>query len=208
MYSRRRSLIEASGEGEILPVGGRIFYIHNDNGTTYKFYDRNMNLITDQTVSGLANAAYYSIKGHPTADKFYVSHLSRYTGGWCYGSYRPILSVNTIGSGKSNTALFLANIPSTITNSIFVMIRDFFNSGNYPSYDLGCFDWYIGSMAEINQQRLSGIYPENLFNRRYVNGVWSSNSTQYYAYAFSNSSGTWNEDSAGTSGGYSPIRSF
>lgn len=149
----------------LLPVGGRIFYIHNDNGATYTFYDSNHNELPTQTVAGLANAAWYTKTGTSTADKFYVYDTTGlFTGTWGMLGIETGINGNAIGSGKVNTNTYLTNYASSIMGTMWTAIVN-----KRTNLVGGCSDWYIGSMAEQDCLRNSSLV--NWFNSY---NIWSS----------------------------------
>jgi len=171
--------VKCESEITYLPVGGRIFYIHSDNGATYKFFDASYNEITTITVAGLANAKYYAIvSGTPSADKFYVydstnglaTNMEWGARGTNVGSSGNPPRINSIGSGKTNTAKCLSTsacfTPYTSGNTtIWKYLRDSINANSVG----GCNDWFIGSRAEQDQLRSSGLV--NWYSSNYI---WSS----------------------------------
>lgn len=136
-----------------LPVGGRIFYIDSDNGATYKFWDSNDNVLSTQTVAGLANATKYQvISGVPSSDKFYVYNPTLEN--WrAWGKSGTLIDITTdgIGKGKTNTNTALAQ-SGWETGTIFSYIQ-YCRAMSVGS----CDDWYIGSVAEQDQLRQSGL---------------------------------------------------
>jgi len=167
----------------ILPIGGRIFYDNGDNGATYKFYDSSMNELTNQTVSGLANAVYYTVRGTVESDRWYVydntTHTDTiqgksvtFTGGLssdvlCGGYYNTTTGVtsNTIGSGKTNTQTVVnMGVPTDYTPNIWGYIK--YCIDNRLN---GCDDWFIASTAEQEQLRSSALV--TWYNSNYI---WAS----------------------------------
>lgn len=163
--------------GDKLPIGGRIFYIDpSDNGATYSFYNNNGSKITNQTVSGLANAAYYSVSGTPTKDKFYAycTNDGTPTGSILIGSSLQWggqgesqgTTADTIGSGKTNSATLVNKLGNT-SGTIWYWIKNTLNQ----ALKNGCNDWFIGSKAEMDQLRTSGTSGASAFNNDYL---WTS----------------------------------
>ena len=153
---------------EYLPLGGRVFYVNSSGGSgaEYHFYDASYNEITDQTVTGLANAKYYSKTGTASADKFYVyDTTNKLKSGYIWGYYGTSTGVtgNSIGSGKRNTTTVLkrSDIPS---GSIWEYVKDMRDSKIG-----GCDDWFIASTAEQDQLESSGLV--DWYNNYFI---WSS----------------------------------
>mgnify|MGYP003301711216 CR=1 FL=1 len=143
-----------------LRVGGRIFYDNGSNGATYTFYDSN--IISTQTIAGLANAYYYTISGTPTKDRWYVYDSSTMSGLWGYSAWGPMTS-NSIGSGKTNTATVLSK-GTPANNYAWKLIYDSRNNSLN-----GCNDWFCASMAEQDKLRASGLVDWYTKSR-----IWSS----------------------------------
>ncbi len=168
------SIYSEDTEEDLLPIGGRVFYVNPDGGSgaTYTFYDENYNEITDQTVSGLANAVYYSKTGTSASDKFYVYDTTNglSTNEWGYYGTETGATSNTIGSGKTNTAMIFAkgiqewgdDDPSLPT--VWKYISDM-----RTNKVGGCDDWFVASEAEQALLKSSGLvtwYSNN--------NIWSS----------------------------------
>lgn len=190
------TVFDISFGGDKLPIGGRIFYIDPaSNGATYKFYDAQGKEITNQTVSGLANAAYYSVSGTPTKDKFYAYCTNDGTptgsilvgSGLQWGGYGTTqgTTADTIGSGKTNSATLVNKLGNT-SGTIWYWIKNTLNQ----ALKNGCNDWFIGSKAEMDQLRTSGTSGASAFNNYYL---WSS--VEYsgnYAYNWDYYFSSWN----------------
>jgi hypothetical protein len=141
---------------EYLPLGGRVFYVNSSGGSgaEYHFYDASYNEITDQTVTGLANAKYYSKTGTASVDKFYVYDTTNgIQSGYYWGYYGTSCGTSDgIGKGKTNTATVLSKgVPTDYTPNIWSYIK-----GMRDSKVGGCDDWFIASEAEQDQLRSSG----------------------------------------------------
>lgn len=159
-------------------IGGRIFYVHNDNGLTYHFYNQSGVEITNQTVSGLANAYFYNIEEDKTAttDKFYAyctndgtptgSILISSDSQWGKSGTSQGTTADTIGSGKTNSATLVNKLGST-SGTIWYWIK---NSLNQVLKN-GCNDWFIGSKVEMDKLRSSSTPAASTFNSDYL---WSS----------------------------------
>ncbi len=145
-------------------VGGRIYYDDGDNGATYTFYDANGNVISDTSISGLANAVSYNISGTPTKDRFYVFNNNLQTNKrWGKNGTSISGTLDGIGKGKVNTNICLATT-GWESDSIFTYIQTW-NTNNLN----GCNDWYIASNAEQDKLKSS-----NLVNWYSSNHIWSS----------------------------------
>ena len=161
---------------EYLPLGGRVFYVNSSGGSgaEYHFYDASYNEITDQTVTGLANAKYYSKTGTASADKFYVYDTTNgLQSGYYWGYYKTSTgaTANSIGSGKTNTATVLSKgVPTDYTPNIWSYVKDMRDSKIG-----GCDDWFIASKAEQDQLRSSGLV--DWYDSYYI---WSS--VEYDSY--------------------------
>lgn len=146
-----------------LLVGGRIFYDDGSNEATYTFYNSNYNVISTQTISGLANAVWYSIVGTPTKDRWYVydstlKNLIQYGKNDTY-----IGTSDGIGKGKTNTNTALTYTDWEPT-SMFTYIQTM-----RTNKVGGCNDWYIASKAEQEKLRTSGLVA--WYDSNYI---WSS----------------------------------
>lgn len=165
-----------------LIVGGRIFYVGDDNGATYKFWDSSGNELTTHTVDGLANAKYYRIiSGTPTIDKFYVydSNLLALVRAVQWGKYNTTIGITNdgIGLGKSNTNAALAQ-SGWEDDSIFACVQSW-RTNNLR----GCNDWYIGSASEHAELCNSGLVD---WYSSMSTHIWTSvESTNKSAYSFS-----------------------
>ena len=148
-----------------LSIGGRIFYDNGDNGATYIFYDATDNIVAyDGTITSLSNATQYSIIGTPTKDRFYVYDTTYNLSAGTWGKFNITtgITADTIGSGKTNTATMMSMNPD---GTMWTWLRDTVNANSTG----GCNDWYIGSMAEQNKLRTSG-----LVDWYSSNNIWSS----------------------------------
>lgn len=159
-------------------VGGRIFYIRNNNGFNYHFFNASGNELTTHTISGLANAYYYAIDNDATAtsDKFYVYCTEDGTptgsilisdklqwGG--YGTSQGT-TADSLGSGKTNSAILINNLGNT-SGTIWYWLKNTLNQASKN----GCNDWFIGSKAEMDKLKSSGTTGASVFDSH---GVWSS----------------------------------
>ena len=160
-------------------VGGRIFY-DNGGSNTYTFYTQDGTVITDTSISGLANAYYYDKSGSG-ADRFYVFN-SNLQASRQWGKYGTSIGITRdgIGKGKTNTATALTQT-GWESNSIFGYIIQCNNNSLS-----GCSDWFIASQAEQTKLRESG-----LVDWYSSNSIWSSVESDrdyayYWRYAFSN----------------------
>ena len=174
---RRRELFSKGGSGLLLPIGGRIFYDDGDNGAEYKFYDINNNEITDISISGLANAVSYKIKGEPTKDRFYAFNNDLRTSiYWGYYGTTTGITANAIGSGKTNTQTILdRGVPTDYTPNIWGYIKEC--RDNLLN---GCDDWFIASMAEQDKLRASGLVSWYGSQRVWSSVEYSSNFAYYW----------------------------
>ena len=201
-------------EKELSRIGGRIFYDDGGNGATYTFYDANKNVITNQTVTSLANAVYYKVSGTPTKDRWYVYDNTTHTtggvpvtGGITYGwmgwdkNMRGAIGITTdgIGRGKTNTATALAFTSDWGNNDIWGYIKNC-NNDNLN----GCNDWFIMSQAEQDKLRASGLV--NWYSSEYI---WSSvERSDNYAYNWYHYGSNWNSNSKDDNYGAFAGRSF
>lgn len=190
LFTKRGAVPQITGP---LPIGGRIYYDNGPNNALYIFYDINYNKITDTSISGLANAVYYSIIGIPTQDRWYVyDNTTHNTGSKVttnglidyinWGYYRLNTHANT-SSGKINTQTVLAIVDtSEPPYSIFQYIA----ACNRKQLN-GCSDWFIPSMSEQNILRASGLvtwYSDK--------SIWSSNDyDKSYAYQWVYNQSGW-----------------
>lgn len=168
--------------GSKLPVGGRIFYVHEDNGAEYHFYDANNVELTTHTVEGLATAVTYtSDKAEGVADMFYVFDNTSHTTGnktatnglvsqiyWGYYDITTGATTDTIGSGKTNTSTILGiTDTSEYKDSIFKYIKAC-NDENLN----GCNDWYISSNEE--QRKFNAVKSTVGIDWANNKQIWSS----------------------------------
>ncbi len=147
---------------ELLAVGGTIFYDAGDNGETYKFYDENMEEITGIPI-GNTEVKYYSISGTPSKDRYYVFNPNL-DSDRCYWGYDDITTGATddyIGSGKINTAKVMAITDTSYSNKAHGMsepsIWEYIANVNSGEGTNGCNDWFIGSMAEYDKLKETGL---------------------------------------------------
>jgi len=162
-------------------VGGRVFY-DNGGSNNYTFYTQDGTVITDTSISGLANAYYYDKSGSG-ADRFYVFN-NKLVESKIWGKYGtqigssgvPPYRTNTIGSGKLNTQACLSTT-GWESNSIFKYIIGCNNNSLN-----GCSDWFIASQAEQAKLIESGLV--NWYSSKYI---WSSvedNSNRAYLWYY------------------------
>ncbi|MBO4279170.1 MAG: hypothetical protein J5891_05100 [Spirochaetales bacterium] len=194
-------------------VGGVIFYIDpnaDDNGAVYHFFDKaGREYGKELDPIAIGDEPYIvRIEGTPTKDRYYVLHKELFTSKrWTYYEnseyvYNSLGTTNTIGSGKTNTALVMAADSGKYVTS---------DSNGEPTiwYQLkllrdaltgGCSDWFIPSQAEIEKLKLAidnGYISLTWFTNRYI---WSS--AEYsanYAWRWNYGNQSWyngNKDGA------------
>lgn len=207
MIGFRRRLLMAAGEEEIFLVGGRIFYVYNDNGATYKFYDSSMNLLTTQTVAGLANATYYKKKGNASTDKFFV--YSTISTNYVQGTFNtqsfpsgtPETSpVFALGYGRQYTAYWYSQ---GTRGTVFSELTSFNN--NKPG---GYNDWYIPCRGELHQLWQSGLIGAPQSSIPWTYGVVSSTTSMGVLALTMDDAVGWEVAYANRSRRAYPIRSF
>ena len=199
---------------DVTRVGGRIFYIHSNNGVNYRFFDQDENELKTLTVAGLANAYWVWRSGTPSADKYYVfwndMPVAR-QGTWGYVSTAFSFSApDGIGTGKTNTANILS--VSETTYFPYSFWNYLVNTVRYTKVG-GCNDWYCGSVSEQNKFRASGLtqwygYYYNDFGPIGASNLNDLNTYQCYWWNNTNNQ-TWGKYARNiTSGVCIPIRSF
>lgn len=139
---------------QMLPVGGTIFYEDTTADGVYKLYNE---LLVE--TSDLSEAKYYEVITPGTKDKYYVYDST--TGvvnnhSWGYYNIATGATTDAIGSGKTNTNTILAieDTSSASSNSIWKYLTNTQNAGNGVA---GCKDWFVGSKAEHDKLRESGL---------------------------------------------------
>lgn len=203
-------------------VGGIIFYIDpnaEDNGAVYHFYDKEGRQYGKELPDLQVGDAPYivRIEGTPTKDRYYVLHEELFLSKrWTYYAngeyvYESLGTTNTIGSGKTNTALVMAA-------SSGAYVTDDSNGAPTVWYQLklvndavtgGCSDWFIPSRAELEKLKLAidgGHISLTWFTNKYI---WSS--AEYsadHAWLWYYGNQAWNRD--GKHGTYSVcvVRAF
>lgn len=219
-YVGNTKVFEDRGNPAILKrVGGRIFYDDGDNGATYTFYDAREQVITTHSISALANAVWYTVKGTPTKDRFYVYDNTSHKYGdvditngvsarelkWGYYRTSTGVTANTIGSGKTNTQTILnMGVPTDYTPNIWGYIKDCRDNKLNK-----CDDWFVASEVEQDKLRESGLV--TWYNKSGDKHMWSSvedtsSSLPYYACYWRGSS--WYYDGKGSKGCTAAFRAF
>lgn len=132
-----------------LPVGGKIFFIGEDNGATYTFYDENMN----EVVPAIGDTpAWYKITGTPSTDKYYIFDPEYYTGKkWTYytGSgfkFEIIPTSEAFGDGKNNTNAVMTKDDGAYIASGTIWYEIYNRNTNGAIHD-----WYLGSYQEVGK---------------------------------------------------------
>ena len=214
---------ETLGNFAIKKAGGSDSYYH--------FYTSDNVEITDISVSGLADAYYYT-KGiddttkkrvggrifyinedavEGTDDKFYVYDNTDHTTGEI--SVTGGLSERSLGWGYSNTTTGVTSISGkTNTQTILNMGVPTDRTPNIWEYIKdcrdnnlnGCNDWFIMSNMEQNKLRASGLV--NWYSRTYLWNSVEYNSSQ--AYYWNYSANNWKSNQKVTSASAFAGRSF
>lgn len=165
-------------------VGGTIFYIDSSStGGTYKFYDQNMNEISNVAVG--STPYYYSVTGKPVKDKYYVFKDNNYYGFvWGSGPTDKHGTQDGIGKGKSNTALVVERYASVVQNTIWKKLKELNNAETD-----GCNDWFVGSKAEVEELRKT-----NLASKYFISYyVWSSTEADTLVWLWNYKDKSWHE---------------
>lgn len=191
-----------------MPVGGKIFYVNSEGSGVYTFYDSSHNVLSTQTVVGLNDAVTYDYVGPAPGldkvDKFFVYDVNGIISNRLYwGPLNTVVGVsaNTIGSGKINSNIIITNYASSMTN--FYIWPNIINKRN--NLVGGCNDWYVGSMAEIDQLILSGLAPSMFL----YYSPWSScEASAQNGYVWDQTTSNWVSVFKSSSGAGFAIRSF
>lgn len=138
-------------------IGGEIYYVHEDNGAKYKFFDDDGNLIgvnlTD--LSELKKATWYSVEGTPEVDRYFVLYTEKYGNLECDTTklYTTETSdTGLIGRGKALSTQISKNRigDSSLKNDAYIFLSSLNSkiwSDNNPTSMIPC-DWYIGTTGE------------------------------------------------------------
>ena len=185
---------------DVKRVGGTIFYIDNNVNSVYEFFDTDGNRIKNVQIGD--RPYYYRVIEKGYKDKYYVYHDKVYDAlrwNYCKKGKYVYESLNTsdgIRTGKINTEVVMAK-----DNGAYITI----DSKGFPTiwYQLqqtrlaqagGCDDWFIPSIAEIEELRLAiksgsitggtiagSSYEESAFGKSGGYYLWSSSeySSQY-----------------------------
>lgn len=127
-------------------VGGRIFYIDSNSTATYKFYDANMNEISNVAVGDAPMYSKKLTKGN-NKEKYYVFDNTLISNkSWSYYDITTGATGQNIGDGKSNTTTILSITDTTtpITPSLWEWLKN-----NNTTKLNNCNDWYICSQNEL-----------------------------------------------------------
>lgn len=179
-------------------VGGTIFYIDDEAGGEYQFFDVDGNVIENVQVGDKPYAYRVIKKG--SEDKYYVYHDRVYNGRWAYfiaskrsESRPPGVRVNEslgtsedIGSGKTNTEKVMnkdggAYVTKDVEGypTIWYQLQQVRNAKAG-----GCDDWFVPSLEEIDVLKKAAksgaiaggeiagsTYKDSALNNRFL---WSS----------------------------------
>ena len=184
------------------PVGGTIFYIDDEAGGEYEFFDVSGNPIENVQVGD--RPYYYRVVKRGSKDKYYVYHDEVYNNSrWTYYRdknyvYESLGASKDIGYGKTNTEKAMAE------DSGAYITRD---SNEFPTiwYQLqqariakadGCDDWFIPSLYEVEKLRKaikSGIITGGaIAGSSYGDSVFSSKWLWSSSESFSQGAWGWN----------------
>lgn len=150
IYNEFKLVWQTIGQlGDLLPVGGRIFYIDNDSDEVIQFFDENKQPLFDVEVGD--TPAYYLVVKPSTNEKakYYIYNPS--IGEEKYWGYYMILTdvkSIAIGTGKTNTSAILSIYDTSEYNHDNIWTWLLEQRTNRLG---GCDDWYIGSMGEIEE---------------------------------------------------------
>lgn len=190
-------------------IGGTIYYVSDDNGVTYRFFDEEGALIgenlTDLNV--LANASWYVMDGSSNSDRYYVISDKEYglysfdTSVLQYAGAPSYSNSSKVGKGKGLSKELISFTQGNTTPSkdnAFIQLGNLkkeIQEQNNPTSRVP-YDWYIGTTGEyqpITEGKSSLLYTQFFKDKNILTSSigYSFDRSRYYTMIWYGNENEW-----------------